>query len=227
MSYNLFNANMKLADLVLSDYTLLYVLPRFGIKFGFGEATVQQICRQNDVSTPLFLLVCNVYAFSDYLPEKRMLSEIPLKDLTAYLASSHRDYRETRIPRIIDKLLSITGNRYRDMFEGFCKKYLNDVVEHFNYEEKIVFPYISALLTGEKLENYSIEEFEKNHSDIEESLTDLKNIIIKYLSSETEAAESQQVLIDLFLLENDISKHTLLENKILVSLVERIEKNIK
>ncbi|MDR0364344.1 MAG: hemerythrin domain-containing protein [Bacteroidales bacterium] len=218
---------MKLADLVLSNFSLLYVFPRFGIKLGFGEATVQQICQQNNISTPLFLLVCNVYTHSEYLPEKKTLTEIPLDDLTAYLTNSHKDYLEIRIPQIINELLSITENRHRNMFDKFCEKYIADVVEHFNYEEKLVFPYISSLLSGEKSKNYSIEEFEKNHSDIEESLTDLKNIIIKYLPPDAGAHESQNILVDLFLLENDLNKHTLLENKILVSLVERIEKNIK
>lgn len=226
MGHSLFSDNMKLSDLVLANFRLLYVFPRFGIELGFGESTVKSICRQNEISIPLFLLVCNIYTFRDYLPSKNALNEIPVSDLITYLKQSHQDYLENRIPLIKNEILKLTQCCHKEMFEQFCDKYINDVIAHFNYEEKVVFPYINTLLQGHKTNNYSIEEFEKNHSNIEESLTDLKNIIIKYLPNDCNFQNSRKVLVELFLLENDLSKHTLLEDRILVSLVERIEKGI-
>lgn len=218
---------MKLADLVLTNYRLLFVFPRFGIELSVGENTVKQVCERKGISIPLFLLVCNVYSFKEYLPEKRILDNIPLDNLITYLRNCHKDYLETLIPQIISEILDVTQSCHQAMFEKFCEKYKNEVIAHFEYEENVVFPYISFLLQRNKTDNYSIGEFEKNHSNIEESLNDLQNILIKYLPGDCPIEKSRKALIDLFLLEDDLSKHTLLEERILVSLVERIEKDIK
>jgi len=52
----------------------------------------------------------------------------------------------------------------------------------------------------------------------------LKNIIIKYLPQDCTIEKCRDILLNLFMFEYDLSKHTLLEDKILVSLVEYIEK---
>jgi regulator of cell morphogenesis and NO signaling len=114
------------------------------------------------------------------------------------------------------------------MFGKFCERYENDVSAHLDYEEKVVFPYIISILQGNNVTNYRIEIFEENHNNIlEESLNDLKNILIKYLPKNVISEDMRRILCDVFLLEDDLDKHTLLEERILISLVERIEKHIK
>lgn len=73
------------------------------------------------------------------------------------------------------------------------------------------------------MKSYSISQFEKNHSNIEEKLNDLKNIIIKYLPDTGSPELLNTLLFDLFELEDDFRKHTLIEDKILVPLVEQFE----
>ena len=89
----------------------------------------------------------------------------------------------------------------------------------------MIFPYIIQLLNGIKSDNYKIKEYESNHSDIDAALNDLKNIILKYLPPECTIEKCREILLNLFMFEYDLSKHTLLEDKILISLVEHIEKN--
>lgn len=228
MNYGLFSEKMKLADLVLANYRLLYVFPCFGIGLGIGEGTVKQICEERGISTSLFLLVCNVYTFDGYAPDTDTLARIPLADLMGYLRNSHKDYLKNRMPKIIDRILNLVASchvKHGEMLTAFCEKYRQEVITHFNYEEQIVFPYITALLEGERSSSYKIEEYEGNHSDLDAALSDLKNIMIKYLPAGFTLEMCRDVLIDLFLFESDLSKHTLLEDRILVSLVERIEKN--
>jgi regulator of cell morphogenesis and NO signaling len=217
---------MKLADLVLANCRLLYVFPLFGIEIGMGEATVRQACEKRGISTDFFLLVCNLYTFNKYMPDNDTLTQIPLKDLLKYLHSSHTDYLQNRMPRIINQILKLIEDcnaKYVKVLMEFCEKYRREVIIHFKYEEDVVFPYISALLNGEKPNNYNIKQYEDNHSNIDLALEDLKNIIIKYLPVSCTIKKWRDVLIDLFLFENDLSKHTFLEDKILVSVVERIE----
>ncbi len=214
-----FSENMKMADLVLANGRLLYyVLPHFDIGFGFGEKTVEQVCVEYGISTPLFLLISNLYTFDDYMPEISELKQIPVEGIVNYLEASHRDYLQVRMPDIINAVLRLPGG---DMLVSFCEKYRQEVVAHFKYEEEIVFPYIRRLLNGERAD-YKISEYESKHSDIDGALEDLKNIIVKYLPQNCAIDDCRPVLLDLFAFEYDLRKHTLLEESILIPLVERL-----
>lgn len=227
MNYALFSENTKMADVILTNSRLLYVLPYFGINFGFGEKTVKRVCNEKNISLPLLLLICNIYTFDDYIPDSEDLNQIPIEGIITYLQNSHKDYLEIRMPQIIDNILNLAAIcrlKNGKTLDSFCEKYKQEVIAHFKYEEEVVFPYIIELLNGRKTGNYKIKEYESNHSDIDVVLDDLKNIIIKYLPQDCTIEKCRDILLNLFMFEYDLSKHTLLENKILISLVEHIEK---
>ncbi|MDR0763015.1 MAG: hemerythrin domain-containing protein [Bacteroidales bacterium] len=230
MNNGLFSEKMKLADLALTNCRLLYVFPLFGIEIGMGEITVKNACEKHGISTDFFLLVCNLYTFDEYMPDSDTLSQISLKDVLKYLRNSHTDYLKNRMPEIKNQILKqIDGSSavHIKMLTEFCEKYIREVIIHFDYEENVVYPYISALLNGDKPKNYNIKQYEDNHSNIDAALEDLKNIIIKYLPPECTIEKWRDVLFDLFLFEDDLSKHTLIEDKVLISVVERIENAAK
>lgn len=221
----LFSEKMKLADMMLASSKLLYVFPRFGIKLGFGEKSVSDICSELDISLPLFLQVCNVYTNPDYLPEIEELSRIKMHDLIAYLRNSHSDYLKLRIANLRAKILKVVAGCGKNgtMLLKFFDGYVNEVVKHFSYEEKIVFPYVEKLVEQGPQSEYNIGIYEKNHTDIEEKLDDLKNILIKYVP-EADFSEQREVLRELFLFEEDLNRHSLIEDRILVPLVLELEK---
>lgn len=227
MNHSLFSEKMKLADLLLTNYRLLYVLPCFGIGLGTGEKTVGTVCKEKNIPAALFLLVCNIYTFDDYRPGITTLSQIPLSDLMRYLQASHTDYLENRMPKIITQIYDFIERfhmQHGAMLKEFCNRYKQEVITHFSYEEEVVFPYINALLSGGKPIGYQIKDYEGNHTDLDAALNDLKNILIKYLPGECDIEKCREIILELFLFESDLSKHTLLEDHILISLVERMEK---
>ncbi len=242
MNNVLFSEHTKMADVILTNSRLLWVLPYFEMNLGFGEKTVKQVCNENHTSVPLFLLVCNIYTFDDYYPESRDLKEIPIEGIIMYLQKSHPDYLKIRMPQLIDSILNLANIchiknidsilnlanichiKNGNMLHVFCEKYKQEVIAHFKYEEEIVFPYITQLLNGVKDTHYKIKEYETHHSDIDAALNDLKNIIIKYLPQDCTIEKCRSILLNLSMYEYDLRKHTLLEDKILVSLVELIEK---
>jgi regulator of cell morphogenesis and NO signaling len=230
MKTNFFTENTKMADAVLANYRLLYVLPYFEMGLGFGDMSVEQVCVAGGVSVPLFLVVANIYSFDEYRPDSQSLSSIPLPDLMKYLKNSHHEYLTTRMPQIIAKIMALIDAcriYHGEVLMKFCEKYKHSVMAHFDYEEKVVFPYITALLAGTPADTYKIKEYKNSHNNINAALSDLKNIIIKYLPTECTIERCRSVLVDLFLFEADLQKHTLLEDKILISLVERIENHRK
>ena len=111
------------------------------------------------------------------------------------------------------------------ILDRFSNEYRREVEAHFAYEEQTVFPYIRGLVHDEHTEGYSIEQFEENHSNIEDTLEDLKNILIKYLPSDVSARRLNRALFNVFLLEDDLGRHTLIENKVLVPFVMQLEKS--
>ncbi|MDD4848615.1 MAG: hemerythrin domain-containing protein [Bacteroidales bacterium] len=228
MNNTLFTAKMKFADVLLINNNLILMLSRFGIALGFGDKNVDEVCRQYHVSTKFFLLLSNVYTFEDYLPTKSELMQIDMKEMIPYLLASHDYYLNERLQVIEQNMQIITqscslGNGA--VLQRFFSEYKEEVIKHFRYEEETVFPYIKNLLRGEKSTAYNIHQFEENHSNIEDKLTDLINILIKYLPSELCQNERISVLSDIFILSADLSKHALIEEKILAPYVETLEEN--
>lgn len=226
MNHILFSPKMKLADLILTNYKLLLVLNRFNIHLGFGEKNVEEICAKQGIPTSLFLLVCNVYTFADYLPQDDELQSFNAESLITYLQNSHCYYKEKCLPAIkrqLDKIAEQANSKPAQILQQFYDNYQAEVLNHFDYEETVAFPYADHLAKGNLTEAYSISQFEKNHSNIEEKLNDLKNIIIKYLPDAGLSEELNTLLFQLFELEDDFRKHTLIEDRILVPLVLQLE----
>lgn len=227
MKHLLFSERMKMADLIHANYRLLFVLPRFGISLGFGDKSIGEVCSKLGVSANLLVMVCNLYTFDDFLPDPEELHSFTADDLTRYLHNSHRDYMQEQIPQIrreVMTMVSCCEPKNGQILERFFDDYSREVGRHFAYEETVVFPYIHNLSVESKAaEGYSIGQFEENHSNIEEKLNDLKNIIIKYLPDSCPTVPRNKLLLDLFLLEDDLNKHSLIEDRILVPLVEQLE----
>ncbi len=214
----LFNSKMKLADVVVANYNLVLILQRFNIELGFGEKTVAEICKQYGIDTNFFLLICNVYTTANYLPTKEELANTQMDMLVPYLVASHVYYLQERIPhleigrahvyylqeriphlenhlnRIADACKPTQGETLRKFFH----EYKGEVEKHFQYEENTVFPYITDLCKGGKGQRYSINQFEENHSNIEDKLGDLTNIILKYLPGDIMPNERRGLVFDIF-----------------------------
>ena len=224
----LFSPGMKLADLVESNYELLVVLARMGIPLGFGESSVGEICRRHGVSVDLFLLICRIYSSDAPALPYEQLSPDDLGGVLNYLHVSHLYYLEVTLPRLDAKMAAMTATCdgvHRKILSTFFADYRREVDNHFDYEEQTVFPYVQALLEKRRVDGYNILCFEDNHSDIDGKLSDLKSIIIKYLPESCSAELRHEVLFDIFRFEEDLCRHTVIENQILIPLVEKLEKN--
>ncbi len=217
----------RLAEIVEVDYNLLFVMSRFGIRLGFGDRSIAEVCRKYDISPQLFLLVCKVYSIPNYLPLIQTLSRTDLPNIIRYLHNSHTFYTELSFPNLDAKVRKLTDRceeKNRNVLLKFFNDYRHEVDIHFTYEEEVVMPYIKRLLEGEK-SDYSIMQFKDNHSDIQEKLGDLKNIIIKYLPDDGGSDLRYDLIYSILQLEDDFAKHTLIENRILIPLALKLEHN--
>ena len=223
----LFCKEMKLGDLIDANYKLLTILSRLGVRLGFGEITVEEMCRRYGLSSQLFLIICRIYTFDGYRPSCDDLAEDDLRHIVNYLRASHRYYKDYSIPRLHDgvaETVESCDELHRKVLGKFFDDYCDEVASHFAYEEEVVFPYIDALLEGHHPADFSIEKFEDNHSDVDEKLNDMKSIIIKYLPEDCPTEQRNDMLFEIYRFEEDLARHTLIEDRLLIPLVAKIER---
>jgi regulator of cell morphogenesis and NO signaling len=223
MNNVIFSGNVKMSDLLMANGRLLFLLPCFGIDLGFGEKSVVQVCEECGVSVPLFLLVCNLYSFDNYVPNNTELSQVTIEEVVSFLQASHISYLESGITQVIKDVLYLaeldSDPNNKNMLAAFCEKYRHEAHAHIQYEEEVVFPHIRKVLAGEK-SDYTINTFEASHKAVDTTLRDLRALIIKYVPHTTPIAECLPILINLYLFEYDLRKHALLEDTVLIPLVD-------
>lgn len=227
---NLFSTKMKLSDLIDVNYNLIGVLARMGISLSFGEKTVEEACVNYDIDADTFILICNVYTYDDYSPAGSLMEESKVSDIVNYLHSSHSYYITTALVDLADRieeLIEPCEDKMKKVIWKFFSDYKTELERHFAYEENLLFPYVDELLEGKRNPDYSIHKFEESHSNIDEKLNDLKNIVMKYLPAECDNARRGQVLYYIYHLEDDLARHTNIEDNILVPIVHRVEKNLE
>ena len=222
-----FSKDSKLAELIAADRRLLQLLPCFGIGLGFGDRNVDQVCQMNHVNADLFLMICEIYTNSSFRPRKEELQQIDMGGLLLYLKASHKYYLDERFPHIEEHLQHIIdagGEKFGPMLSRFYDEYKQEVMRHIQYyEEEVVFPYIEALLIGQRTDAYEIDEFEHNHTNIQDTLDDMMNILLKYLPGDILPKERIEISLDIMELSDDLNRHSLIEERILIPYVEFLE----
>ena len=222
----LLTPGMKMADLMNRDFTLSGVLERVGLSFGFGDETVEEVCARAGVNTATFLLICNVYLSEDYMPSREVLDPVDLRDVLRYLRLSHSYYEETAVKglsKTLDALMAPCGDTHKMIIARFFSDYTQELSKHFEYEETVVFPYVEAMLDQNVKDDFSIGVYEKHHSDVQEKLDDLKKLIMTYLPPECDQQLIHAALSEIFMLETDLRKHTIIEDRILIPAVNQLE----
>ena len=226
---NIFTPKDKMVSLVRQNYNLLPVLNRFGIRLGFKDNTVAEICTKKNVDINFFLAIVNTYHNEDYFPRQELLSFSPLL-IIQYLKETHQYYINYVLPKLekqLDTLITGCEEQCRElnMIDAFYKRYKIELLNHLHEEEEKVFPYVEALVKQSGVEeyNYNIKNFEKEHTNVEEQLNDLKNLLLKYLQPVYQDNDCNEFLITLFNFENDITDHARIEDAILVVQAEKLE----
>lgn len=223
----IFSARTKMSE-IITDSALLSIIERLNIKLGFGEASIDEICHRHGLSTELFLMICKVYSLEEFNPEIDRLTRDDIPKLIGYLQRTHQYWTKSFFPNLhsnIHTMLESCDETSKKMLNKFYDDYDEEIQKHLDYEENTVFPYVLSLVNEEqkKAFEFRIRDFEENHSNIEEKLQDLKNIVIKYLPDSATQQSRINVLNEIFKIENDLCKHSVIENKILIPLVSKYE----
>ncbi|MFC2150982.1 hemerythrin domain-containing protein [Bacteroidota bacterium] len=237
----LITKSLKMADVIHMNYFTLSVLNRFQIELGFGDKSVEEVCKQNNVDVDFFLEIVNAFVDKDYFPKKH-LQTFSVKLITNYLQRTHNDYHSIKVPEIEYLIEELVNSCYTQkenivLLKKFFNNYKKELLNHTHREEEVVFPYTITIENAYYSENpersvmelmntYSIDSFQNEHDNIEEKLFDLKNIIIKYLPQPNNSELCNKLLYALFNLEQDLNDHSRIEEKVLVPKIREMEKII-
>ena len=224
----LYEADDKMIDLISDNYSMLQGLGAFGIRLGFGDKTVTEVCREQDVDCHTFLTVVN-FLINGYTP-KETDDRISVATLLAYLRASHHYFLDFQLPSIRKKLeASLTmGDNRAELILRLYDEYAHDIRLHMKYEEKTLFPYVEALMQGEQKPNYNVDTFAKHHSDTTGKFQELKNIIIKYLPHDGLANNQlTTTLYDIYNNEEWLLNHSNVEEVLFVPAIRLLEQRLK
>jgi len=229
----LFRREDKMSSLITRNYNLLPVINRFGIRLGFKEKTIAEVCMEKDIDTDFFLAIVNTYTDESYFPEAEFLSFSPIL-LIDYLKNTHRYYINYVLPKI-ERLLNQVIESCPDncsslkMINTFYQKYKAELLLHLKLEDEKVFPYILNLYENKTLspEGSFIEVIENEHTNVEVKLSDLENLIIRHLSPNYGDNAMNEFLTALLQFENDLNDHARIEDHILITQVIEFEKELK
>ncbi len=238
----LFSLNTQMADVIHRNYGLIPIISRFGINFGFGNKTIYEVCAENNINVRFFLEIVNSFHNPQYFPKKQ-LQTFPSALIIQYLSNTHKYYLKSKVPEIIGyinkmkELASDDNLKNIELIDNFFREYKNELEKHLANEDSRVFPYIMSLEEAletmdfnadliDHIRNDSIEKYERNHGNLEEKLSDLKNLLIKFLPPVVSTEICQHLLTELFRLESDLENHTRIEEKVLVPRVKLLEQKV-
>ncbi len=223
-----FDGSSTMASLVFSEYNLLPVINRFGIRLGFKDKTIEQVCEENGVETSFFLAIVNTYMNPNYLPHSGLIGFSPGL-IVDYLHKTHDYYLNYSIPRIdylLDGLVNSGQGEGMALIRKFYREYRHEFFAHISDEEENFFPYVRSIVSGKPNATYAARTFEQTHTNLDEKLSDLRNLIIKYLQPTYDDNRCNEFLIALHNLEDDLKDHARIEDLILAPIVEQVEKDL-
>ena len=229
-----------MADVIIDNHHLLSIINRFGIQLGFGEKSVEEVCKLYNVEPVFFTEIINTFSNPDFFPKKDM-KDFSFELIINYLRKTHKYYLTEKIPEIknlIDKLYkSINPESKKSvlLIKNFFNEYAKQLKEHIDQEEKIIYPYILKLDKLNKTKNpKDIETFKQentdriiklsdDHIDIEQKLYDIKSLIIKYIKPDENYIISFKILGQITHLLEDIDDHSEMEDRFLFPRIQHIE----
>lgn len=220
----MYEATDKMINLIRDDHSLLHMLGAFGIKLGFGDKTVREVCEEQEVDTYTFMTVVN-FAINGHL-DSESIGKLSIITLLRYLRAVHVFFLDFELPFIRKELADALdeGDNLAHLILKLYDGYAHSLRSHMSYEEKTLFPYVEKLIEGRVLNDTLVETFSKHHDQTDQRLTELKDIIIKYLPSDNlRNNQLSATLYDIYNSERMLFQHVEIEERIFLPAIRLLE----
>ncbi|MBQ6613349.1 MAG: hemerythrin domain-containing protein [Alistipes sp.] len=218
---------MKLFELVDGYPQLLSIFSRLEISFPFGDISIEELCQREGRDAELFIMLCNMHLAPDYRPAEDSLRHEMLKDVVAYLRASHRYYTGYMLPHVanhLERVLEHCDSVSQRALRSFYDDYVRFLAAHFEEEERNIFATIDSI---EEQADASFAMLEAPHGDIDDRTNDIASLVIKSLPERVPTPLRCSMLDHIYMLRDDLRRHSDLEMLLLRPLVAKYKKSLK
>ena len=216
----------KLSFVLAHDYRLLQVMSRFGITLGFGEKTIDEVCRQCGADTRTFLTIIN-YVKDGAANYPQEVEGVSVPSVLDYLKRTHHYFLDYLFPHIRWHLLNAIDcsvkNEIAFLVLKFFDEYVEEVRKHMEYEETTVFTYVRRLVEGEPMPAERGHLLSRHNESINSKLRELKKLFIQYYPQTENNERLNAVIISIYQAEADLDIHCCVEDNIFAPAVRRLE----
>jgi regulator of cell morphogenesis and NO signaling len=149
---------------------------------------------------------------------------LSLKEILEYLKKSHNEYLTLWFPKIenlIRELQQELGvNDVTLALQSFVVNYANELNNHINFEEKVLYNFVQKLINGvyiEKEKMFVLNHFLETHNhDVANELTTIQKVIL----NKSPELKDNKLIVELFeqmnIVQNDLEVHGIIEDDILI-----------
>jgi regulator of cell morphogenesis and NO signaling len=164
-------------------------------------------------------------------PEQE-LNQFPLHTTLDYIRRTHNYYLTKKLPEIEQSIETLLmdyseGKPLLIILRKLYFGYKNELTNHIQDEERYLLPHIDLLLKGSEgapniaaivlhLKRYSLSAFISLHSDTQDDLRLMDEIIELYHPQCTNQTPYRVLLTQLRLFEKDLAVHAIIEDRILI-----------
>ncbi|MGM9758892.1 MAG: helix-turn-helix transcriptional regulator [Parabacteroides sp.] len=225
---------MQLSEVVEEHPSLIPVINRFGIRLGLGDKSVKEICGEHGLDVDFFLMVINTYLNEDYFPVRRFRT-FHVSKIIDYLTKTNQYYARYQLPNIERHLHSFIAMSSPDnpsiaLLGKFFRSFEEELLTRIQHDETNWFPYCAELVQqleqgDSSVQSGNADEVEEDH--IEALLTDLRGIMVRHLTGNYDENLCYAVTFSLSSLEKDFKQHNRIRYRILIPMVNAMEKKIK
>ncbi len=226
-----FAPNDSFVELIERNPYLLLVVEHLG-KMDFQKnVTINDFCKQSKLPLHVFVSLINIYSNNNIKINLNEWKHNHVLILIDFLDNSHNYYKKEKYP-LINSLLQELKNNIKSnetkLLIKFFNEYFAEVLEHLDYEEKIVFPYVRQILSDSKWKElrFSSDEYQEHHNNIEEKLSDLKTLLMHHVKFGQYSYIGRQIIFHLYELEFDLHAHSKIEENLLIPLIKKFEKSL-
>ncbi|MCM1490942.1 MAG: LuxR C-terminal-related transcriptional regulator [Muribaculum sp.] len=214
----------SLRDIITDNNDILMVLSRFDISLGFGDNSVEQTCRDNNVDIDTFLAVINIISGKRWEAYK-----ISLPSLIGYLRKSHEHFIDYSLPLIkkmlIEGIHQTTPSEISIHIMNFFDNYVAEVRKHMEYENNVIFKHVENLIGGNLEDRLKVSEFSHSHEHTAGKLDDLKELFV-YQYNQQNNEMINNALYQIIRCGKDLVEHCNIENKLLFPNITLLEQNL-
>ena len=162
--------------------------------------------------------------------KKEAKATVSIPALIHYLRQSHIYFLEFSLPTIREKLIEAIEYSKDDisfLILKFFDEYMHEIRHHMEYDDETVFKYVEGLLQGQTPPAYQITTYSKHHDQVGETLSELKNILIKYCPEKVNVNILNVALSDIYSCEEGLEWHSKVEDYLFVPAILNLERRLR